>query len=96
MNIMTKSSYFGWFMPFNIINKEDVRAVGYNKDTGVFMLKIELNDQQKRETNKQYERIYYKGVPASLAYSMSKGLDFDCFYACLFHCEYDILAYEYV
>lgn len=96
MNIMTKSSYFGQFMPFNIVDLEGIHAVGYNKNSGVLMLMVELDDKQKQEKNKQYECIYYKGVPASLAYSMSKGLDLDCFRKCLFSGKYEILAYEYV
>lgn len=93
---MTESSYFGQFMAFNIIDKEGIYAVGYNKDNTILMIILELNDKEKQEKNKQYKCYYVKGVPASLAYSMSKGLDLDCFNKCLSSGKYEILAYEYV
>lgn len=45
MNIMIKNSCFTQFMPFTIIDKEEVHAVGYNKNVEVLMLMVELNDK---------------------------------------------------
>lgn len=95
MNIMIENSCFTQFMPFTIIDKEEVHAIGYNKNTGVLMLIVELDDKQKQETHKQYIYFYYKDVPASLAYSMLKGLNFDCFHKNVFNGQYKILDFKY-
>lgn len=85
------------FTPFNVIDDKvhGVYGVGYNDSNKLLMLIIYLNDEQKSQHNSKYEIIYYSGVPKSLAMSMIEGKDFDCFYACLFSCKYNVEDYDY-
>lgn len=85
------------FTPFNILDDKELRpyGVGYNDSNKLLMLIIHLNDEQKSRYNAKYEIIYYSGVPKSLAMSLIKGEDFDCFDRCLYGGKYNVEGYDY-
>ena len=88
------------FIPFNVLEDKlhgmyGVHGCGYDDSNGLLMEMIKLNDAQKLRYNAKYKVIYYSGVPKSLAMSLIKGEDFDCFFPCLFSGKYNIEGYEY-